>query len=316
MKPPPLPEPAAVSRAFQSIGDRVHRTPVISSESLDRMLGCRLVFKCEHLQHTGSFKFRGATHAVLGLPSDCPGVATHSSGNHGAALAAAARARGLEAHVVMPENAVATKIEAVGHYGGTVHPCAPTQEAREAGLQTLVERGLVAIPPYDDERIIAGQGTAGLELMEQAQDLDLVLAPVGGGGLISGLALAADGALPVLGAEPLGADDTIRSLAAGKRVSDHHPKTIADGLRALVGVRNLAIISQRVEQVLGVSEEAIVRAMDLIASRADQRVEPSGAVALAAVMEHPRRFAGQTVGVILSGGNMDRPAQSEDQGSS
>jgi len=305
MNPPTLPNRQDVLTARERIRDRVHRTPVMTSTSMDALLGCKAFFKFEHLQRTGSFKFRGASHAVGLLEPDCPGVATHSSGNHGAALAAAAGARGIPAHVVMPTGAAAVKRAAVEHYGGIVHTCQPTQRAREEGLQELLDTGMEGIPPYDDERIIAGQGTVALELLEQVPDLEMILAPVGGGGLISGIALAVDGRIPVVGAEPSGADDTARSLAAGHRVEDHNPVTVADGLRALVGLRNLAIISRRVDGVVTTSEAAIGQAMEWLWTRTKQLVEPSGAVPVAAILEHPERFAGRKIGVVLSGGNMD-----------
>ena len=294
--------------AMARIAGVVRRTPVMRNDRLDTESGASLWFKCEHLQYTGSFKFRGASHAVSRLDDDCPGVATHSSGNHGAALAAAARVRGFGADVVMPENAVAVKVESVRRQGGTVHFCAPTQAAREQGLAELVARGRVAIPPYDHDDIIAGQGTVGLELLAQAPNLDVVVAPMGGGGLLSGITLAAARVAPhvqVVGAEPAGADDAARSLAAGERVTQHSPHTIADGLRALIGVRNFAVLSGAGVPVLTVSEDAIISAMSWLWRELKQVVEPSGAVALAAVLQNRERFAGRRVGVVLSGGNLD-----------
>jgi len=293
--------------ALARIAGLVRRTPVMTSRSLDALTGLALSFKCEHLQRTGSFKFRGASHAVARLPADCPGVATHSSGNHGAALAAAAAARGLAADVVMPRNAVADKIAAVRAYGGTVHFCAPTQAAREAGLERLVAAGRVPIPPYDHDDIIAGQGTAALELLAQAPGLDVLVAPIGGGGLLSGSALAAARHHPnvaVIGAEPAGADDAHRSRVAGRRVADHRPETIADGLRALVGLRTLALLDALDVPVWTVPESAIVEAMALLWRHLKQLVEPSAAVALAAVLGRREQLAGHRVGIILSGGNI------------
>lgn len=300
--------PNDVITASGLIVDRVRRTPVMESPIINELLGMTVFFKCEQLQDTGSFKLRGASHAVATLAEDCPGVATHSSGNHGAALARAARDRGLVAHVVMPENAVRTKVEAVRYYGGQVHFCAPSQAAREAGLAALVEQGFAAIPPYDDDRIIAGQGSCALELIEQVPNLDAIIAPVGGGGLLAGTALAAltAGRPPrVFAAEPAGADDTLRSLALGHRVVDHQPQTIADGLRALVGIRNLAIITEHVEQVITVSETEIIEAMGLVWAHLKQVVEPSGAVSLAGLNKLAQTLPGRRVGVILSGGNLD-----------
>lgn len=300
-----LPSPI---RAAERIRTLVRRTPVLVEPRLDEALGCTLYFKAEHLQYTGSFKFRGASNAVARLEDRVRGVATHSSGNHGAALAAAARARGLEARVVMPENAVKTKVEAVRAQGGQVQFCAPTQAAREAGLAHWVEQGYLAIPPYDHDDIIAGQGTLALELLEQVEDLDCIIAPIGGGGMLAGIARAVDesgAAVSVYGAEPRGANDAARSLAAGRRVEDHAPRTIADGLRALIGERNLAILLQQQIPVLTVTEEGIREAMTLLWRELKQVIEPSGAVALAAIAADPDRFAGQRIGVVLSGGNLD-----------
>lgn len=297
-----------VVRARQRLRGKILQTPVLRSDEIDLALGLQVFFKCENLQKTGSFKLRGASHAVSLLPDDCPGVATHSSGNHGAALACAARDRGWVAHVVMPENAVRSKIAAVRRFGGQVHLCAPTQAAREAGLAQLIEQGLAAVPPYDDERIIAGQGSCALELMEQVPGLDALFAPIGGGGLIAGTALAAQTGQPcpvVIGAEPRGADDTWRSLQQGERVQSHQPRTIADGLRALVGERNLAIIREQVDTVIRVDEAAIAEAMSLLWQSLKQVIEPSGAVALAGLQADARRWQGKRVGVILSGGNLD-----------
>lgn len=296
--------PAAATDALAG----VRRTPVLTSTRINDELGATLHFKAEHLQHTGSFKFRGASFAVGRLPCDCPGVATHSSGNHGAALAAAAASRGFCAHVVMPDNAVRSKVEAVRSFGGRVHFCAPTQQAREAGLAALVRQGLVAIPPYDHDDIIAGQGSVAVELIDQVPGLDSIVAPIGGGGLLSGITLAASDAGPdvaVVGAEPEGADDAARSLRAGRRVGDHQPVTRADGLRALIGERNFAVLAAAKIPIITVSEAMIVRAMALIWRELRQVVEPSGAVALAAIMTRPERFRSRSVGVVLSGGNLD-----------
>lgn len=305
-------EPDDLLAARERIAAKIVYTPVMRSDTLDEQLGCDLFFKCEHLQRTGSFKFRGASHAVSLVDETCQGVATHSSGNHGAALARAAHERGMPAHVVMPESAVRFKVDAVRRNGGTVHFCAPTQEAREAGLKRWVEQGFEAIPPYDDDRIIAGQGSCALELIDQVPDLDVIIAPVGGGGLLGGTALAAARAqrsIQVIGAEPAGADDTARSLASGKRVTSHQPDTIADGLRALVGERNLDLMQRYGVTVTTVDENRIVDAMDRIWTHLKQVVEPSGAIALAALMDSverdPEAWSGRRVGLILSGGNLD-----------
>jgi threonine dehydratase len=300
--------PSDIVRAHQLIAGQIKMTPVMSCSRINELLGLEAFFKCEHLQTTGSFKFRGASHAVCLLNHTCQGVATHSSGNHGAALAKAARARGMMAHIVMPETAVKSKIQAVRDFGGQVHFCAPNQRSREAGLARLIELGLEPVPPYEDDRIIAGQGTCALELLEQVPNLDVIMVPVGGGGLLAGTALAAmTQARPVqvIGVEPAGADDTARSLKTGHRVEDHHPKTIADGLRALVGQANLAIIAEHVKRVILVEDKQIIEAMTVLWSLLKQVVEPSGAVALAGIMKERESFAGARVGIVLSGGNLD-----------
>jgi len=297
----------APADALRAIADRIRRTPVMESRSLNRLTGLELAFKCEQLQRTGSFKFRGASFAVSQLPADCPGVATHSSGNHGAALAAAAAARGLTADIVMPDNAVADKVEAVRAYGGTVHFCEPTQAAREAGLETLLAAGRVPIPPYDHDHVIAGQGTCAVELLAQRPDLDDVVAPIGGGGLLAGIVLAAAQHAPhvrVTGGEPAGADDAARSLAAGRRVTEHRPETIADGLRALIGRRNFTILADHGVNVLTVTERQIIDAMTLVWRHLKQVIEPSCAVPLAAVLANRDRFRGRRVGIVLTGGNI------------
>jgi threonine dehydratase len=305
-------EPDDLVAARARIAGTILETPVMRSEIIDDQIGCQVFFKCEQLQITGSFKIRGASHAVSLLDESCPGVATHSSGNHGAALARAARARGLPAHVVMPENAVRPKVEAVRRFGGMVHFCEPTQAAREAGLQALVEDGFAPVPPYDDDRIIAGQGSCAMELLEQVPDLEVLIAPVGGGGLLAGSALAAARSkrtIQVIGGEPLGADDTSRSLESGQRVDSHQPDTIADGLRALVGLRNLGLMQRYGVEVITVEEEQILAAMRQAWLHLKQVIEPSGAVALAALhraaRSRPENWAGKRVGVILSGGNLD-----------
>lgn len=303
-----LPDIADIHMAQARIRDRIRLTPVLNDAGLDAAMGCRLFCKCEHLQRTGAFKFRGASNAVARLRERrIDGeLATHSSGNHGAALALAARLDGRTAHVVMPDNASAIKIAAVKRYGGTIHFCAPTQAAREAGLAQLVDAGCIPVPPYDHSDIIAGQGTAALELVQSNPALELLIAPVGGGGLISGTALVArDRELAVFAAEPAGADDTAASMARGKRVESWQANTIADGLRALVGVRNFAIIQQHVTQVLTVSDDEIRSAMALFWAHLRMLIEPSSAVAIAAVRKHPELFAGRRVGAIISGANIE-----------
>ncbi len=301
----------SVAKAAQRIAKLAHRTPVMTSRTLDELYGAQLYFKCENLQRTGAFKIRGAANAVATLPvAQAPrGVATHSSGNHGAALACAAAASGIDCHVVVPEGAVASKVANIQRYGGKVIECAPTQAAREAGLADTVQRtGATAIVPYDDPRIIAGQGTIALELLEQVPDLDAIITPLGGGGMLSGCALWAahkNSNTQLFGAEPAGADDGYRSLKLGKIVDDHIPDTLCDGLRAKIGVLNFALISRHVSALLPVEDPDSVRAMGEIMMTMKQVVEPSSSIALAAVGANRERFTGQKVGVVLSGGNVD-----------
>ena len=301
----------AVLAAAARIEGHVHRTPVLTCATLDRMAGASLFFKCENLQKVGAFKMRGAANAVLSLsPADAErGVATHSSGNHAQALACAARARGIPATIVMPSTAPEVKRAAVAGYGAAIVTCEPTLAAREAALREVVARtGATFIPPYDDDRIIAGQGTAALELADQAPGLDWVLCPVGGGGLLAGTAIAAQALVPgvrVVGAEPEGADDTARSLAGGRRVPAENPRSVCDGLLTSVGERNFVVIQRRVHAIWTVSDEAVVAAMRLLFERMKLVVEPSGAIGLAAALAHAGDLAGARVGIILSGGNVD-----------
>lgn len=298
----------AVLDAAQRIASQITRTPVLRSDALNQLSGAELHFKCENLQTGGAFKLRGASNAVLQLSEAqrARGVCTHSSGNHGAALARIARQLGIACTVVVPEGASARKLQNMRSLGAQLQSCAATQLAREQGVADLISRsGAVEIPPYDDARIIAGQGTAALEFLDQVADLQAMIVPVGGGGLLAGSLLAADGQCPVFGAEPAGADDTARSIAGQSRVLEHQPETICDGLRALVGIRNLQIISAGVAAVLTVDDEQTRAAMRLIWDELKLVVEPSAAVTLAAVLAYPASFAGRRVGLILSGGNVD-----------
>jgi len=305
-----IPGIADIFSAKQRINGAVRLTPVLSDPQLNGELGCELWLKCENLQRTASFKFRGASNAVAVLEEigQAGDVATHSSGNHGAALALAASLRGRRAWIVMPENSVKTKVEAVRRNGGEVVFCTPSQQAREQGLAELVSRGCIPVPPYDHGHIICGQGTAAIEMSEQIPGLDVVLTPVGGGGLISGTAIAARALTPgvaVIGAEPEGAADTALSLRQGKRVESFPVNTIADGLRAIVGVLNFAIISENVDKVITVSETGIIEAMALVWQRFRMLIEPSSATVVAAVLASPGDFSGRRVGAIVSGGNVD-----------
>ncbi len=303
-----LPDFNDIEQAHVRIRDKVRQTPVLSEPGLDSELNCQLFCKCENLQRTGAFKFRGASNAIArlrerGIEGD---VATHSSGNHGAALALAASLDGRTAHVVMPGNASKFKIAAVKRYGGIIDFCQPTQKGREEGLERLVAAGHTPIPPYDHPDIICGQGTAALELLHSHPDLDVLIAPVGGGGLISGTILAAAGkSIELYAAEPEGADDTATSMQQGKRVETVQAVTIADGLRSVVGVRNFAIIRNGISKVLTVDEDAIRSAMGEFWNHTHMLIEPSSAIVIAAIRQHPEHFSGRKVGVVISGGNID-----------
>jgi len=281
----------------------------MQSELLSATAGAPLWFKCENLQKAGAFKSRGAVNAVFSLSDEeaARGVATHSSGNHGAALARAAQLRGIPAYIVVPENARAVKKAAIRQYGGEVIECAATLDAREARLAEVVaSTGARFVPPYDDDRIIVGQGTAALEMLEQVGDLECLVVPVGGGGLLAGSVIACtDSGVEVFGAEPEMADDAYRSLQTGRRVASHTPNTVADGLLTTLGERNFEIVRDRVAGILLVSEREIVDAMALVWTRLKLVVEPSAAVTLAAILRNPDVFTGKRTGAILTGGNVD-----------
>ena len=302
---------ADIRLAAERIQPYIHRTPVMTCASLDQLTGAQIFLKCENLQKVGAFKFRGACNAVFSLSENeaSRGVATHSSGNHAQALALAARLRGIPAYIVMPKNAAQVKKEAVAGYGGQITYCEPTLESREASLKKIVaETGATFIHPYNDERVIAGQGTAALELLDDVSDLEVIMAPVGGGGLLSGTALAAHGLFPemrVIAAEPEMADDACRSLKAGKIMPSLNPKTIADGLLTSLGTLTFPIIQEHVEQIITVSEEAIIEAMRFVWERAKMIIEPSAAVPVGALVEKKVDFSGLRIGIILSGGNVD-----------
>jgi threonine dehydratase len=309
-RPPPL-TLELVREAHERIRDKITRTPVMTSGTLDRLADARLFFKCENFQKTGSFKARGATNAVFSLAESQAqnGVATHSSGNHGAALARAAQLRGIRATVVMPHNAPIAKQESVRRYGGQIIFCEPTLEAREKALERVIaDRGACVIHPYNDLRVMAGQGTAAIELIEDVPDLDIVLSPVGGGGLLGGIAVAAKSLKPsirVIGVEPAAADDAARSFRSGRIVPSVNPATIADGLRASLGDLTFAEIRRCVDDIVTVSEGGIVGAMRRIWEVMKILVEPSGAVAYAALVEGALDVRGRRAGLILTGGNLD-----------
>jgi threonine dehydratase len=289
----------------------IHRTPVLTSRSVDALCEAQLFFKCENFQKAGAFKIRGATNAIFSLDEDQVrnGVATHSSGNHAAAVALAARWRGIAATVVMPKNSAAVKINAVRGYGAAIELCEPTLKAREEGLARVVQSsGAVFIPPYNDYHIIAGQGTVAMELLQESTGLDYILVPVGGGGLLSGSAIATSALSPstrVIGAEPENADDAYRSFHAGRIIPVTAANTIADGLRTSLGTLTFPIIKKRVFDILTVSEEAIIIAMRTIWERMKIIVEPSAVVPLGAILTHKSIFTDKKVGIILSGGNVD-----------
>ena len=300
-----------IREAHERIRPFVHHTPVFTCSALDRMCEAELFFKCENFQKAGAFKIRGATNAVFSLGEEeaSRGVATHSSGNHAAAVALAAHWRGIRAYVVMPENAPEIKQAAVAGYGAEITFCRATLQAREEGLAEVVDRtGAAFIHPYNDYRVIAGQGTAAAELCEEIPNLDIVMAPVGGGGLLSGTAIALAAMSPktqVIAAEPERADDAYRSLQAGRIIPPEHPDTIADGLRTALGSLTFPIIQRYVKEIVTVGEEEIVAAMRHIWERMKIIVEPSSAVPLAALLSERMDLSGKRIGVILSGGNVE-----------
>lgn len=289
----------------------VHRTPVMTNESLNQQVGAQVFLKCENFQKVGAFKFRGASNAVWSLTEEEAerGVVTHSSGNHAGALALAARMRGVPAYIVMPSNAPQVKKNAVAGYGGRITFCEPTLEARESTMERIrLDTGATVVHPYDDERVIAGQGTAALELLEDVPDLDVILAPVGGGGLLSGTAIAATETkmgIRVIAGEPEMADDAFRSMYAGTIIPSVNPKTVADGLLTSLGTLTFPIIRERVEQIVTVSEAGIVAAMKFVWERAKIIIEPSSAVPIGVLWEKKIDLSGLRVGVIVSGGNVD-----------
>jgi len=305
------PNKATIEQAGNRISGYLHRTPVHTCTALNRMFGTELYFKCENFQKAGAFKSRGATNAVLQLKKNelVHGVATHSSGNHAAALALAASRLGISAYIVMPENSNKIKINAVQEYGGIITFCKPTLEAREQTLKLVLEKtSATEIHPYNDFRIIAGQATATMELLEDFPDLRMIVAPVGGGGLLSGTALAAryfGRNVSVIAAEPAGADDAYRSFISGSFIPSENPETIADGLLTSLGTLTYPIIMKHVDDVVTVGEESIIEAMRLVWERMKIIIEPSSAVPLAALLEKKIDTGGKKTGIIISGGNVD-----------
>jgi threonine dehydratase len=309
-----VPNLVDVDEAAERICESIHHTSVCTSQSINKIAGAEIYFKCENLQKAGAFKARGATNAVLALADEAAarGVATHSSGNHAAALARAAALRGVSSKIVMPRTSPRVKIAAVRGYGAEITFCEPTLAARESALaEVIAASGATFIHPYNDWRVVAGQGTAARELLAQVPNLEIVMAPVGGGGLLSGTAIAAADYSPgveVIGAEPAGADDAYRSLQLGYIVPSLNPSTIADGLLTSLGELTFSVLRSHQVSILRVSDSATVTAMRYIMERMKLVVEPSAAVPLAAVLEHQSQLAGKRIGIILSGGNVDLQA--------
>lgn len=300
-----------VLQAYQRIKHQVHRTPVLTSGAIDTISGAKLFFKCENFQRVGAFKFRGASNAVLSLPPDqlANGVVTHSSGNHAAALALAAQLKNIPAYIVMPENSPEIKKQAVASYGANITLCPPTLEDREKyTLELIAKTGATFIHPYNNPQVITGQGTAAFELLSDYMDLDMLVVPVGGGGLLSGSLLSAKAmneTMKIIAAEPLGADDAWKSFYSGKWHASIHPNTLADGLLTSLGDLNFQIIKENLNEVVRVNDEMIQNAMKLFWERMKIVVEPSGAIGLAAVLSYPDYFASKKIGIIISGGNRE-----------
>ncbi|SMO82269.1 pyridoxal-phosphate dependent enzyme [Gracilimonas mengyeensis] len=306
-----LPTIDDIIKARERIAKYAHKTPVLSSKKVNEKAGGQLFFKCENFQKVGAFKFRGASNSIFSLSDEEAqhGVATHSSGNHAQAVALAAKLRDIPAFVVMPENAPKVKVEAVKNYGAEITFCESTLDARETTLEKVVEKtGATFIHPYNDARIIAGQGTAAMELLQEHPDLDIIIAPVGGGGLLSGTALAAKSIKPgitVIGAEPANADDAYRSFHSGKLIPVQNPDTIADGLRTSLGTLPFELIKEHVDDIVTVSEDSIVSSMRFIWERMNMIIEASCAVPVAAVFEGKVDVKDKNVGIIITGGNVD-----------
>jgi len=306
-----LPDLSDIQSAHKRIKPFIHKTPVLNSSQLNRMFDCELYFKCENFQKVGAFKFRGATNAVMSLNDDEKkhGVVTHSSGNHAAALALAAGMNGVRAFIVMPENAPSVKKDAVAGYGAIITFCKPTLQSREETCRAIMEReGATLIHPYDNFNVICGQGTASLELLEEYPGLDILVAPVGGGGLMSGTSTTAKGinrSITVIGAEPLNANDAWKSFKTGILTPSVNPLTIADGLLTSLSELTFSIIRKNVDDIFTATEDSIINSMKLIWERMKIIIEPSSATVLAVIKENPGFFKGKKVGLIISGGNVD-----------
>jgi threonine dehydratase len=306
-----LPTLADIKAAHKRIKPFIHRTPVMTSLLLNEIFNCELFFKCENFQKVGAFKFRGATNAVLSLTTEekSRGVVTHSSGNHAAALALAARMNGVKANIVMPENAPVVKKNAVAGYGAEITFCKPTLQAREENTRIIIERtGATLVHPYDNFDVICGQGTAALELLDEVKKLDIVVAPVGGGGLLSGTATCVKGInknIRVVAAEPLNANDAYISFTTGKIAPSVNPLTVADGLLTSLSELTFSVIRKNVDEILTAKEETIIECMLLVWERMKIIIEPSSATVLAIIKENPGKFRGKKTGLIISGGNVD-----------
>lgn len=306
-----LPQISDILSAHKRIEPFIHRTPVLTSRQLNNIAGCEMYFKCENFQKVGAFKFRGATNAVMSLTGEQKkaGVVTHSSGNHAAALALAAGMNGIRAFIVMPDNAPSVKKDAVAGYGASITFCKPTLQAREETCRKIMEtEGATLVHPYDNFNVICGQGTASLELLDEVNDLDVVIAPVGGGGLMSGTSTCVkeiNSKTKVIGAEPINANDAWKSFTTGTLTPSVNPLTIADGLLTSLSELTFSIIRKNVDDIFTVSEESIISSMKLVWERMKIIIEPSSATVFAAVMENRQFFSGKRVGLIISGGNVD-----------
>lgn len=306
-----IPKLADIQAAHNRIKPFIHRTPVMSSRLLNDYFGCDLIFKCENFQKVGAFKFRGASNAVLSLTDKekSKGVVTHSSGNHAAALALASKMNGVKAYIVMPENAPVVKKNAVAGYGAEITFCKPTLESREGTTRLIMEKtGATLIHPYDNFNVICGQGTAAMELLEQAADLEIVIVPIGGGGLMSGTSTCikeTDNSIKVIGAEPYNANDAFKSFYSGNIIPSVNPITVADGLLTSLSDLTFSVIRKNVDMILTAKEESIIECMLLVWERMKIIIEPSSATVLAIIKENPEPFRGKKIGLIISGGNVD-----------
>jgi threonine dehydratase len=306
-----LPSFSDIQAAHSRIKPFIHKTPVMSSQQLNKLFDCELFFKCENFQKIGAFKFRGATNAILSLTPEerSRGVVTHSSGNHAAALALAARMNGVKAHIVMPDNAPVVKKNAVAGYGAEITFCKPTLQAREETTRSIIEKtGATLVHPYDNFNVICGQGTAALELLNEKSDLEIVIAPIGGGGLMSGTSTCVKGInnkIQVIGAEPLNANDAFISFNSGKLTPSVNPLTVADGLLTSLSELTFSVIRKNVDQIFTAKEYSIISCMLLVWERMKIIIEPSSATVLAIIQENPDFFRGRKIGLIISGGNVD-----------